>query len=210
MNVPAITLGTDASQVFFNCLSLETVGLLNTSNVTNFTSTFNTCRSLKTIPLIDTSKGTNFTSMFASCNSLVEVPLLNTILATTLFGMFNGAQMIQYLPAFNTANVTTLSQTFQNCYNLRELPALNLPVCTVFTSWLASNTTLSKSGVINPTRGHSYSGMSLSQANIVTIFNNLGIASGGAQTIIVSNNPGYATLTVGERAIATTKLWTIA
>lgn len=209
LNVPAITLGTDASQVFFNCLSLETVGLMNTSNVTNFTSMFNTCRSLKTLPLLDTSKGTNFTSMLASCNSLVEIPLFNTVLATNMTGMFNGAQMIQYIPALNTANVTTVNQMFNNCVNLRQLPALSLPVCTVFTTWLGSNTTLSKSLVVNATRGHSYSGMSLSQANIVTIFTNLGTAS-GAQTITVSSNPGYAGLTAAERLIATNKGWTIA
>lgn len=208
-NVPAIVFGTDASQAFFNCLSLETVGLMVTTNVTNFTSMFNTCRSLKSLPLINTGAGTNFTSMLASCNSLVEVPLFDLSAATNLTGMLNGAQAIMYLPAFNTANVTTVSSTFNNCLNLRELPALSLPVCTVFTSWLGSNSTLSKSGVLNATRGHSYIGMSLSQANIVTIFNNLGTAS-GAQTITVSNNPGYAGLTAAERLIATNKGWTIA
>jgi hypothetical protein len=207
--VPAITMGTDCSQMFFNCTSLETIGLINTSNVTNFTSMFASCRSLKTLPLLDTSKGINFLSFLASCNSLVEVPLFNTILATNMTGFLNGAQMIQYVPAFNTSNVTVVSQMFNNCYNLRELPALSLPVCITFTDWLTNNITLAKSGVINPTRGHSYSGKSLSQANIVTIFNNLGTAS-GAQTITVSNNPGYAGLTAGERLIATTKLWTIA
>jgi len=209
MNVPAITMGTDASQMFFNCTSLETVELINTSNVTNFTSMFNACRSLTTVPLLVTSSGTNFSSMFASCNSLVEVPSFNTVAATNMANMFSSAQSIMYLPTLNTANVTTVAQMFNNCYNLRELPAFSLPVCTTFTNWLANNTTLSKSGVINPTRGHSYSGMSLSQANIVTIFNNLGTAS-GAQTITVSSNPGYAGLTAAERLIATNKGWTIA
>jgi hypothetical protein len=124
-------------------------------------------------------------------------------------GLFNGAQSIIYLPTFNTSNVTTVNQMFNNCFNLRELPAFSLPVCTVFTSWLGANTTLSRSLVVNPTRGHSYSNMSLSQANIVTIFNNLGIAA-GAQTITVSTNPGYAGLTAAEKLIATAKGWTIA
>ncbi len=208
INVPAITLGTDATQIFFNCTSLETVGLLNTANVTNFTSMFNSCRALKTLPLLDTSKGTNFTNFLSGCNSLVEVPLFNTVLATNMTGFFNGAQMIQYVPAFNTANVTTVNQMFNNCTNIRELPAFNLPVCTVFTTWLGG-TSISKSGVINATRGHSYSNMSLSQANIVTIFTNLGTAS-GAQTITVSSNPGYLSLTAGERLVATNKGWTIA
>lgn len=207
--IPTLTLKGDCTQIFQACNALQTIGSINTSGVTNFTGFFQNCTSLETIPLIDTSAGTNFTNMFATCNSLVEIPLLNTISATNMTTMFNNAQSIIYLPALNTANVTTVSQMFNGCVNLRELPAFSLPVCTVFTTWLGSNTTLAKSGVINATRSHSYLGMSLNQANIVTIFNNLGTAS-GAQTITVSSNPGYAGLTAGERAIATGKGWTIA
>lgn len=206
--VPTLTIGTDASQMFFNCTSLETVGLMNTANVTNFTSMFNSCRSLKTLPLLNTSKGTNFTNFLASCNSLVEVPLFNTGLATNMTGFFNGAQMIQYVPAFNTEKVTTVNQMFNNCTNMRELPTFNLSACTVFTTWLGG-TSISKSLVYAATRSHSYSNMSLSTANIVLIFTNLGTAA-GAQTITVSNNPGYAALTAADRLIATGKGWTIA
>lgn len=207
--VLAFTMGTDTTQMFVGCNSLVNVGTMSTSNVTNFSNTFQNCLSLTNVPLINTSKGTNFTSMFAGCNSLTEIPLLNTASASNMTGMFNGAQSLLYLPALNTANVTTLNQTFQNCTNLRELPALSLPVCTVFSSWLANVTTLSKSNITGATRGHSYISNSLSQASIVTIFTNLGTAS-GAQTIQVSSNPGYLSLTAGERLIATNKGWTIA
>lgn len=207
--LPALTLRGDITQIFLNCNNLKEVAVLNTSAVTNFTGMFQNCTSLENVPLINTSVGTNFTSMFAGCNSLTEIPLLNTSNATNMTGMFNGAQSIMYLPTLNTANVTTVAQMFNNCYNLRELPAFSLPVCTNFSSWILNNTTLSKSNVVNPTRGHSYSNMSLSTANIVIIFTNLGTAS-GAQTITVSNNPGYAALTPTERLIATGKGWTIA
>ena len=208
--IPAFVLGTgtNATQMFQGCTSLVNVGVMITSGVTNFTSMFQNCVSLTTVPLINTSAGINFTSMFAGCNSLQEIPLLNTASATNMTGMFNGAQTIIYIPALNTANVTTVSQMFNNCWNLRELPALNLPLCTVFTTWLGANTTLSKSNITGTRFGHSYTGMSLSQANIVTIFNNLGTAS-GAQTITVSANPGRAGLTAGEIAIATGKGWTV-
>ena len=200
---------TDTTSMFFNCQALKTVALFDTGKVTNFTTMFSTCRALTSIPLFNTALVTNFTSTFASCNALTEIPLLNTASASNMTGMFNGAQDLMYLPALNTSNVTTLNQTFNNCTNLRELPALNLPLCTVFSTWLGANTTLSKSGIINATRGHSYSGMSLSQPNIVTIFTNLGTAS-GAQTITVTANPGTAALTPGEKLIATSKGWTIA
>jgi hypothetical protein len=206
--VPTLILAGNVTQLFVNCYNLQEVAVMSTSAVTNFTGMFQNCGSLKNVPLINTSAGTNFTSMFAGCNALTEIPLLNTALATNMTGMFNGSQAIIYVPALNTSNVTTVSQMFNNCWNLRELPALSLPVCTVFTTWLGANTTLAKSGVINPTRGHSYSGMSLSRANIVTIFNNLGTAA-GTQTITVSSNPGRAALTAGEIAIATGKGWTV-
>ena len=199
---------TDFSSMFFQCNALETVALFDTSKGTNFTTMFSTCRSLTSIPQFNTILGQNFTSMFSSCNNLTEIPLLNTASASNMTGMFNGCNSLMYLPALNTSSVTTLNQTFQNCWNLRELPAFSLPVCTVFSSWLTNITTLSKSNIINATRGHSYGGNSLSKTNIVTIFTNLGTAS-GTQTITVSSNPGFLGLTASERLIATNKGWTI-
>ena len=208
-SVPAMTLAGNINQIFVNNYNLKEISsALNTNGVYFFQAMFQNCGSLVNVPLFNTSGGTIFTSMFAGCNSLTEIPLLNTSAATNMTGMFNGCNSLMYLPALNTSNVTTVNQMFNNCWNLRELPALSLPLCTVFTSWLGNITTLSKSNIINPTRGHSYSGMSLSQANIVTIFNNLGIAS-GAQVINVSSNPGRAALTAGEIAIATGKGWTV-
>jgi len=206
--VPTMILAGNLNQLFLNNYNLKNVAVLSTSSVSFFQAMFQNCGSLVNVPLMNTSAGTNFTSMFAGCNSLTEIPLLDTANATTMLGMFNGCNSLMYLPALNTSKVTTVNQMFQNCWNLRELPAFSLPVCTVFTAWLTNNTTLSKSGVINPTRGHSYSGMSLSRANIVTIFNNLGTAA-GVQTITVSSNPGRAALTAGEIAIATGKGWTV-
>lgn len=207
--VPAFLMGTDCFNMFLACNSLVTVGLMVTTNVVTFTSMFQNCQSLTSVPLINTASGTNFTSMFAGCNSLMEIPLFNTVSATNFTSFFNGAQNMMYIPALNTNNVSNINLGFNGCTNLREFPAFNLPLCTNFGSFLTSNTTLSKSLMYGATRGHSYSNMSLSQANIVLIFTNLGIAS-GAQTITVSTNPGYAGLTVGERLIATAKGWTIA
>ena len=209
--VPPFAMGTDCTQMFVGCNSLVTVGLMNTSLVNSFSNMFQNCTSLTTVPLINTTAGSNFTSMFAGCNSLQEIPLLNLANATNMTGMFNGAQSIIYLPNLNTANVTNLTQTFNNCLNLRELPSLNLPLVTAanFTTWLDSNTTLSKSLVFGVTKTHSYNNKSLSQANIVTIFNNLGTSTPASQTITVSNNPGRAALTAGEILIATNKGWTV-
>jgi surface protein len=206
--VPTMILSGNLNQLFVNCYNLKNVAVLSTSSVSFFQAMFQNCGSLVNVPLMNTSAGTVFTSMFAGCNSLTEIPLLNTANATTMVGMFNGCNSLMYLPALNTSNVTNLTQTFNNCWNLRELPALNLPLCTNFTSWLDNNITLSKSNITGATRGHAYNGRSLNRANIVTIFTNLGTAS-GTQTINVSSNPGRAGLTASEIAIATGKGWTV-
>lgn len=208
--IPAFVLGTgtNATQMFLNCYSLVNVGLMNTSGVINFSAMFNTCISLRTIPLIDTGAGTNFAGMFGLCSSLTTIPLLNTANATDMGSMFNQSSLI-YLPALNMANVLTVNSMFTNCYGLRELPALNMPLVSNFSFWLSNITAISKSNITGARFSHSYSNQSLSRANIVTIFTNLGTAS-GAQTITVSTNPGYAGLTAGERLIATNKGWTIA
>jgi len=199
---------TDATGMFSGCYELKSIALFDTIKVTNFTSMFLNCRNLETIPLFNTIAGINFTSFLQGCGSITSVPLLNTPVATTMTNMFNGCNSLMELPALNTSSVTIVTQMLSNCVNLKQLPAFNLPVCTTFTSWISNISTITKSNVTGATRSHSYTGNSLSQANIVTIFNNLGTAS-GAQTITVSSNPGRAGLTAAEILIATTKGWTV-
>ena len=68
--------------LFYNCTSLTTVPLFDTSKVTDMNSMFYGCTSLTTVPLFDTSKVTNMSSMFDRCTSLTECWLRN--IKTTL------------------------------------------------------------------------------------------------------------------------------
>ena len=211
--IDAPTLNTsnvlDATSMYSGCSGLESLALFDTIKVTNFSSMLINCKNLKAIPLFNTVAGTNFTSFLQGCNSLATLPLLNTAAATIMTNMLNGCNSLLDLPALNTSNVTIVTQMLSNCVNLKQLPVFNLPVCTTFTSWISNISTITKSNITGIRYSHSYTGNSLSQANIVTIFNNLGTAVVG-QTITVSSNPGYAGLTAGERLIATAKGWTIA
>jgi hypothetical protein len=211
INAPTLNTSNvlDMTSMFSGCFGLTSVALFDTIKVTNFTSMFLNCRNLETIPLFNTIAGINFTSFLQGCGSITSVPLLNTPVATTMTNMFNGCGALMELPALNTSNVTIVTQMLSNLVNLKQLPAFNLPVCITFTSWISNIATITKSNITGATRAHSYSGNSLGQANIVTIFTNLGTAS-GAQTITVSSNPGYLSLTAGERLVATNKGWTIA
>ena len=211
--IDAPTLNTpnvlDMTSMYSGCSQLKSIALFNTIKVTNFTSMFLNCRNLETIPLFNTVAGTNFTSFLQGCGTITSIPSLNTPAATTMTNMFNGCGALMELPGLSASNVTIVTQMLSNCVNLKQLPAFNLPVCTTFTSWISNISTITKSNITGTTRTHSYTGNSLSQTSIVTIFNNLGIAS-GAQTLVTSGNPGYLSLTPAERTIATGKGWTIA
>lgn len=227
------SLVTNMNTMFSNCTALETIPLIDTSKVTIFTSMFNNCQSLKEIPLLNTGLGQTFTTMFQTCASLKSIPLLNTSQGTTVQGMFNGCASLREMPllvtasassfssflstcgalesvpAFNTSAGTNFTSMFASCFALKAIPALNTAAGTVFTTMFVNIKSIAKSDMFGARFAHTYTDNSLSQAAIVNIFNNLGTAS-GAQAITVSSNPGYAGLTVGEKAIATGKGWTIA
>jgi hypothetical protein len=98
---------------------------------------------------------------------------------------------------------------FAACPSLDELPALNLTGGTTFTNMFSGTNGISKAPFVNIKNSFSFVNMMLSRTAIVDIFN--GLASGVTSKIItVSGNPGYTSLSVSERAIATNKGWTIA
>ena len=92
---------SDWSYMFYACVSIKTVGLRNTTAVTNMSYMFSTCYSLTSVPLFNTAAVTNTASMFQNCYSLTSVPL------------------------FNTAAVTNTASMFQNCYSLTTIERWN-------------------------------------------------------------------------------------
>ena len=69
--------------MFYKCSSLETIPLLNTSNITDMSNMFEKS-GIKTIPALDTSKVTNMGGMFGDCESLTYLPALDTSHATNM------------------------------------------------------------------------------------------------------------------------------
>ena len=201
--------GITFTSMFNSCFSLETIPLINTGLGTNFTNMFISCYGLKSVPLINTSSGTNFTNMFTNCTALQFVPLFVTTSGTNFTSMFQSCFSIQYFPLFNTSAGTNFTNMFNSCLSLQLLPNFNTAAGTVFTGMITGNISLAKGAFQGTRYSITYNAMCLSQSAIVDIFNGLGTAV-GTPTITVSNNPGYAGLTVGERLIATTKGFTIA
>jgi surface protein len=113
---------TTITNMFASCRSLQSVPLFDTSSVTSMSYMFNGCSSLQSVPLFDTSSVTTMQNMFASCSSLQSVPLFDTSSVTNMSGMFNGCSSLQSVPLFDTSSVTTMQSMFNDCFSLQSVP----------------------------------------------------------------------------------------
>jgi hypothetical protein len=80
---------TEASNMFYQCFSLEEIPLMDTSNFNSFYNMFYKCSALKSIPMIDASTGANFSNMFNGCSNLKSLPEINIINGTNFSGAFD-------------------------------------------------------------------------------------------------------------------------
>ena len=106
---------TDCNDMFSHCGNLQTIPLIDTSNVIYMSYMFSDCGNLQTIPLIDTSNVTDMSYMFSNCNNLQTIPQLNTSNVTNMKGMFTkygGIQTLTSLPKFNVPNLRDIREFF--------------------------------------------------------------------------------------------------
>jgi surface protein len=198
---------TSMSQMFYNCYALQTIPLLDTSSVTNMHQMFSNCYALQTIPLLDTQAVNNMTQMFYTCTALQTIPLLDTSAVTSMSQMFLYCYALQTIPLLDTSSVTNMHQMFYYCYTLQSIPLLDTSKVTSMYNMFGNCYALSK-GTLSGTKATiSYINCKLSQLALVDIFNGLVTVAG--PTITITGNWGASSLTVGERAIATDKGWTI-
>jgi surface protein len=105
---------------------------------------------------------------------------------TSMYQMFYGCSSLQSIPTLDTSNVTSMYRMFYGCSSLEE-------------------------AILN---GAQYS-VSITNCNfertpIVALFESLGTAAAGTQTITVTSNPGTSELDADDIAIATDKGWEVA
>lgn len=118
-SVPLINTGnvTNMNSMFYGCSKITTIPLLNTSKVTGMSSTFYGCSKLTELPNIDTSKVTDFSSAFVNCVSLETAPNLDTSsMADSGFSAtFKWCSKLKNVPLYDTSKITTMNSTFQSC-----------------------------------------------------------------------------------------------
>ncbi|NLX15017.1 MAG: hypothetical protein GXY44_15390 [Phycisphaerales bacterium] len=96
---------------------------------------------------------------------------------------------------------------FYNCSSLEEVLGIDVENATSLSSMFAYCYKLRRANITGIALNISFADCLIHRDELVEIFNNLKTVSG--QTITITNNPGAASLTAAERAIATDKGWTI-
>ena len=110
-----------------NCVEINGLNNLDTSNVTNMHSMFYNCSSLTSLDLsnFDTSKVTGMSFMFFICSSLTNLDLSNfdTSKVTDMSSMFSYCSSLTNLDVsnFDTSKVTDMSYMFNSCSSLTSL-----------------------------------------------------------------------------------------
>ena len=173
------------SYVFAGCSKLTSVPLFNTSNVYTMNYAFAYNSALTSIPLFNTSKTTNMEYMFFRCSSLVDIPLLDTSKTTNMYYMFYNCSALTTVPALDVSNVTDMNNMFSGCSSLKSILMTGMKV-----SFDISSST------------------QFEESDLVTILNNLATVT-TTQTLKMGAT-NLAKLTDEDKAIATNKGWTLA
>ena len=116
---------TNMSNMFFNCVNLQTIPELNTSKVTNMNSMFFNCYKLQTVPQLNTSNVTTMNNMFYGCKTIQTIPQLDTSNVTNMGQMFFDCSKLQTIPNLDTSNVIAMDNMFRGCSTLHTVPQLD-------------------------------------------------------------------------------------
>ena len=201
---------TSMDNMFVSCGSIITVPLFNTIKVTSMRSMFSDCRQIKTVPLFDTSNVKNMSNMFNTCLNLNSIPLFNTSNVTNMSYMFQSCSNITYVPQFNTSKVTNMNSMFYYCYSMTTVPLLDTSKVTNMSSMFYYCYSLESIHMININANLDISASTkFTREALLEIIGNLKAQTSGSKKLTMGST-NLAKLTDEDKAIATSKGWTLA
>lgn len=122
---------------FTKLTAIENLTILDTSSVSDFTSTFENCSLIASLDVskFDTSKATTMNSMFSKCGSLTSLNLSNfdTSSVTDMYYLFYNCKSLASLDtsSFDTSSVTNIWGMFAHCSRLASLDVSNFDTSSV-------------------------------------------------------------------------------
>jgi surface protein len=129
-------------------MSLETVPLFISTNVTDMDNMFESCRSLRALPTFDTAKVTSMNSMLSGCMVLSVIPAWNVTLVTSFSQFLQTGYSISRVLMTNIKVNISFNQQMMGWAELDELynnlPTVTAKTLTINDNWgyQASNTAL--------------------------------------------------------------------
>lgn len=225
----------DIGNLFAYCRKLKSLpdGMFSSASPIKMNYCFQYCNSLTSVPLFDTSKVTDMYSVFEDCQRLTEVPLFDTSNVTHMYSLFEGSG-IKTLPQFNTSkvvdmtymvrsseiiefpsidtsNVKSLSGMCYWCARLTTVPLLNTTAATAMSDIFRFCSNLTNLGGFTGLKVN----LSLSDSPLLThesllnVINEAADVTSSPKTLTLGST-NLAKLTDEEKAIATSKGWTLA
>ena len=134
----------------------------------------------------DTENVTDMNNMFYNCINLTNVPLFDTKNVKNMVSMFYNCKNLANVPLFDTSNVTDMSYMFNGCSSLEQIHMINI------------NANLDISASTKFTR-----------EALLEIIGNLKAQTSGSKKLTIGAT-NLAKLTDEDKAIATSKGWTLA
>lgn len=136
--------------MFANCLRLESIPYINTSNVTNFYRFAYYCQSLKHLPKLDWSNATTVRECFSQCRNIEYYPDFNFSSGLTNCNSFmSGNHLLRELPELgDLSGVEETTSMFNSCFSIREIPDMYMPSLTFPPSMFISCFNAEKCGTI--------------------------------------------------------------
>lgn len=172
---------------------------------------FQYCEKLTEIQLFDTSNSTNMNSMFFNCNKLNTIPLFDTSSVTDMFQMFSSCYKITTIPQFDTSKVINMGNMFSSCSNLTTVPKLDVSKVSNTVNMLTYCHKLTTLGGFTGLKDNlDLSGSPLlTKESILNVINEAADVTAKPKTLTLGAT-NLAKLTDEEKAIATSKGWTLA
>jgi hypothetical protein len=122
---PGANLGTDITNAWYGANNMTDFNAAFgvTAGVTIFTFTWFNCSSLTSFPLIDTSSGTSFTYTWFICSSLTSFPLIDTSSGADFSAAWYGCTSLTSFPLIDTSGARLFFSAWYNCASLANFPA---------------------------------------------------------------------------------------
>lgn len=181
-NVPSLINQFNGIYAYAN---VTTTPFYRFDNLNSLMSTWQDCHYLTNVPHFNTENVTDFSYTWSGCWSLLTIPPLNFKNATNISECFNGCKSLTTLPYMNLASVINAVNAWAGCNNLTTLGGFGA----ISTDFSLSDSTL------------------LTVESLMNVINQAATVTGKTMTLGESN---LAKLTDEQKAVATSKGWTLA